>query len=1117
MTWDSGELLPEQAAGLPPAALQRALLRDMECRWERGQRVRAGEYPGLYPAATITEDMLHALVVRECEFRHEMGVAPPIPPEYFQAFPNLAERLWSLREAWEGLPNIPGYTIEGVLGEGGVGIVYRAIHHRLERTCAVKMIAPRLLANGQTLARFQAEAKVLGKLAHPHIVQIFDVDAFQGRPFMALEYCPDALDRALKSRPLPPDDAARLVRTLALAVAAAHAAGVIHRDLKPANVLLAADGTPKITDFGLARRLDQVGVTQPGTVLGTPAYMAPEQARGQGELGPAVDVYALGAVLYECLIGRPPFSAATVGETLLQVATMQPVGPRVLNPGVPRDLETICLKCLRKNPSQRYASAQELADDLQRLLERKPIRARPEGRLERGWRFVKEHRLGVAAAALVLACLLAAVGLYFWGTVSAKNRELTQEREKTRGALTLANAEAQRANGLNRQLERSLTMNQIDRALAAAAGHNRLGALRLLPRDPLYAGQWEWHHVRGLCSGEDRVLPAHRKSLAGLAFAKDGGRLVTAGREGSIRVWDAATFKEVARFDDLPGLFAVAPLPEGERWLTVAGQWDDAGRRFLSGAAQVRDLGGAGAVTALAEAQESFLAVAVRPGGKQFATSSTDLQITIRDAGTGAVVRRWDAGPRRIEALRYSPDGATLASAAAEYSDAAAGYLGGRVTLWDAETGAEVRNYQGAQRGILALDFSPDGALLAAGGDERDVLIWKVGEGERPEKRLPRTLSIVGCLAFSGDGKRLAVGTGRWDGKRFSGGYAELWDCRTWTREWELRGHDAAVTHLAFAPEGRQLLTGALDGTVHCWPLPFRQERADYLGHAVASEVAASPEGGVAASVGADGAVHLWEIPTARPLRKLEGNTTASRTVAFAADGRTILNGAHDGRLTLREVGGRELWRRENGASVLSARLAPGGTLAAAGCRDGRVNLWTVPPGPEPTTLRGHTGTVLGVSFSPDGRYLASVGEDRVVRVWDTARQSLHRELRGHTDSVNAVAFSPDGQLLATAGGDQCVVLWSVATWQEVRRLRGHEHWVVGVAFSPDGKRLATASADRTVRLWDPESGDEVLKLVGHRERVSSVAFSADGEHLLTACFDGIVKVWSAPGAAARR
>jgi serine/threonine-protein kinase len=315
------------------------------------------------------------------------------------------------------LPVIPGYEVEAVLGHGGMGVVFRARHTRLNRVVALKMALAGAYAGTQERERFQREAEAVAALRHPNVVQIYDVGDSDGRPFFTMEHVEGgSLAQKLAGMPQAAREAAALVATLAGAVQAAHASGIVHRDLKPGNVLLTADGTPKVGDFGLARRLvGEAALTGTGAVLGTPSYMAPEQARGQIDaVGPAADVYALGAILYECLAGRPPFRAETAAETLLQVTSQDPVPPSRLNGKVPRDLETICLKCLHKGPELRYASAGALADDIDRFLRGEAIAARPEGNLARLARRVRRRPLVSGAVALATLSTMALLGGGLW-------------------------------------------------------------------------------------------------------------------------------------------------------------------------------------------------------------------------------------------------------------------------------------------------------------------------------------------------------------------------------------------------------------------------------------------------------------------------------------------------------------------------------------------------------------------------------------------------------------------------------------------------------------------------------------------------------------------------------
>jgi hypothetical protein len=356
---------------------------------------------------------------------------------------------------------IEGYEVLRELGRGGMGVVYQARHLRLNRVVALKMILSGGHAGEQDLARFLAEAEAVAALQHAHVVQLFDFGQHEGLPFFTLEFVAGgSLADKFKDTPLTPGEAARVVEQIARGMHYAHQQGIVHRDLKPANVLLAEDGTPKITDFGLAKRVEVgSGLTASGAVMGTPSYMAPEQASGEGKrVGPAADVYALGAILYECLTDRPPFRAATALDTLLQVVAAEPVPVRQLQPEVPADLETICHKCLQKEPGKRYASAEELAEDLRRFQSGEPVRARPVGRVERTWRWCRRNPVVAGLAAVVVLVLLAGTAVSWYFAVDA-----TQQADKARAN----EADAKRNEGVAKQKEADAVAARNDLARTA--------------------------------------------------------------------------------------------------------------------------------------------------------------------------------------------------------------------------------------------------------------------------------------------------------------------------------------------------------------------------------------------------------------------------------------------------------------------------------------------------------------------------------------------------------------------------------------------------------------------------------------------------------------------------
>jgi serine/threonine protein kinase len=421
----------ESSAQNHDPTLIESLLDRQRDSWQRGERLLVEAFVEGCPAVAEDRERLLDLICNEMELRAASGEAPQLD-EYRERFPTLSADLrkqFEVFAAWgpadEALETNQdadsaatptettrwrhdGYELLGELGRGAMGVVYKVRQTGLNRVVALKMILSGAYADSEELGRFRAEAEAVALLQHPNIVQIHQVGEQDGKPFLVLEFVAGGgLDKRLAGTPLPAAEAARLLEILARAMHQAHERGVIHRDLKPANVLLTEDGTPKVTDFGLAKRLDVAGPSQSGDILGTPSYMAPEQAAGNlKEIGPATDVYALGAILYECLTGRPPFKAATLFDTLQQVQRDDPVPPRRLQSKTPGDLETVCLKCLEKQPSRRYVTAFDLAEDLRRYQAGEPIIARPVGAWERAAKWVRRRPAVAAFMALFILSLV---------------------------------------------------------------------------------------------------------------------------------------------------------------------------------------------------------------------------------------------------------------------------------------------------------------------------------------------------------------------------------------------------------------------------------------------------------------------------------------------------------------------------------------------------------------------------------------------------------------------------------------------------------------------------------------------------------------------------------------
>jgi eukaryotic-like serine/threonine-protein kinase len=1046
------------------------------------------------------------------------------------------------------------YCIIRELGHGGMGVVYLGEQVSLRRLVALKLIRHGINATASELARFRAEAEAVARLQHPNIVQIHEVGEHEGVYYLSLEYVAGgSLDRQLAGTPQEPRAASELIETLARAIEYAHRRGILHRDLKPANILMSGESppasgddttgarslasrprsfaaVPKITDFGLAKRLEPGDAQTPtGLVLGTPSYVAPEQVTGTlGDVTHSVDIYGLGALLYEMLTGRPPFKGATALSTLEQVVSQEPVAPSRFQRQIPRDLETICLKCLEKQPGKRYGSAEKLADDLHRFLSGRPIVARPLGPWGRAWKWAKRRPREASLTAAVVA-----IGVMGLAGIVWQWRDAVTERDAARQQWYRANMVA---------------------AGVALQVHNSVAARLSLENAPPEFRQWEWHHFHSQLDRASHVLTGHQGAVLNVAFSPDGGRLVSVSADHTVRLWDAATRREIAVARGHGNTIeAVAFSPDGSR---LASGGDDGTVRLWDAHTGVPlgvCRGHSGPVRA----------VAFSPDGRQVVSAALPEgdQCRLWDAATGALIAVLPA-PATTRGLTFTPDGArvvcgrgdtvhvvdvtlckevvvTRVAGAAVFCCAVSpdgrrlvtgwDFPDNAVRLWDLASGELLAVMSGHENRISSVAISPDGARIVSASQDQTARIWDAGTGRLIAILRGHKSHVIEAI-FSPDGRRV-VSTS-YDGT------LRLWDAAGGQAIAVLQGHAGNVWACTYSRDGAWLASASDDHTLRLWDTALLERSAALCGHeGYVYDVAFRPDGAQVASAAWDNSVRLWDATTGRETALLKGpgrrepgeRRSGTGTIPFdegsymlalawSPDGHQLVAGSRDSAVQFWDVKVRELRQTVQlpAGGVNALAFSPDGERVAAALEnafqkapqtDWSVRVLDARSGELLRTLAGPNDGSLSVRFAPDGGCLVSAGFDKKVHVWDAVTGAPRASLTGHGDTVTAVAFSHDGRLIASASYDRTVRLW------DARRLRAldilpHASVVYSVAFSPNGSRLAAGCEDNTIRLWDVATRGEVAELRGHTAYVHAVAFARDATRLVSASGDFTIRVW---------
>jgi WD40 repeat protein len=1007
------------------------------------------------------------------------------------------------KDAAVDLPALPGvihyfgdYEILGELGRGGMGVVYRARQVSLNRVVALKLIAAGQLAAPSEVRRFRTEAEAAARLDHPNIVSIYEVGQHEGRHFFSMKLVEG---RPLSNRlpelraQLSHRQLALLLARIARAVHYAHQRGVLHRDLKPSNILVDESGDPHLTDFGLAKMLaDGSDLTHSQAIIGTPNYLSPEMAAGRAkEVTTAADVFSLGAILYEMLAGQPPFAAENVAATLNLVLTGEPRQLRTQNPSVPLDLETISLKCLAREPSHRFDTALELAEDLERFARGEPILSRPVTPVERAWRWARRRpALAILVAALHVVFALGLAGIFVEWRRAEQNADHAEQ--------ALIRLELEQADALLQTADDAKGLAQLARVLRRQPD-NRVAAERLLSAltlRPIALPVAPLRHDPPLKSWQAASLPGIKTtfpfcfpgSVAAVNFSPDGRYVVTASEDGTARIWDALDGQPVGQ----PLKHAAEVLwadfsPDGRRIVTAS----------MDHTARVWDAETGAPVSPPLRHTNLVWHASFSPDGQEVISASEDGTAGIWDATTGKMRQAFLYHPKPLRYAAFSPDKCYLVTA--ERGDSV--YVRDRATLKLVRTATQILP-RDSGRPFPQFDLTGDQLLTL---HRESVRLYDLGNPSLKPVAFWGPI-LIRATDFLPEGDRLVVAAGNTvrileaPGQRLAATFLHL----------------SSVLALQASPDGERLLTASADRSARLWDFQRPDRALTTLSHdtpVVAARLSA--DAGRVVSVPSEDRAWLWQMPTSRAMFVCSNEATV-RQAWFSPDGRQVLSAAWPGAALWETASGRRLSGPTDpqlpAFHCFDVHFGPDGPrmVRVANPRGDprppalpiskvRIDNAEIPETPGVTLT--HDKKVLDARFSPDGRTIVTASSDHTAAVWEAASGKRLFTL-AHEAAVNSVAFSSDGNWIATGDNSRSARVWSAATGLPATEWLRHGGRIKLVLFDPTGTRLATAGDNNTIHLWSPQTGAELTPRLMHLDSVprrQNWCFSPDGTRLATA------------------